>query len=52
MRHLSNWNELSFRHLRRKLEDAQLELEGIQKSLRDIGAREWHMVEQLVIRDQ
>lgn len=52
MRHLSNWNELSFRHLRRKLEDAQLELKDIQKSLRDVGAREWHGVEQLTIKDQ
>ncbi|KAF7148719.1 hypothetical protein RHSIM_Rhsim03G0016600 [Rhododendron simsii] len=44
MGHLYNWNELSFRHLRKKLEDAQLDLEDIQKSLRDVGAREWHAV--------
>ncbi|KAF7147204.1 hypothetical protein RHSIM_Rhsim03G0017400 [Rhododendron simsii] len=52
MGHLYNWNELSFRQLRNKLEDAQLELEDIQKSWRDVGAREWHVVVQLVIRDQ
>lgn len=52
MKHLFNHNELSFRFLRRKLEDIEKELESGQNGLKNTSGCGWEEIEGLVARDR